>query len=267
MKPIVIKLGGSLLNPIPDDLCENIASFIRDTDMQPIIIHGGGPHVSTMLEKLDIPTAFQDGLRVTDESALHVAEMVLSGSLNKQLVRHLQKYHVPSLGISGVDGKMISVEPMKEDGSLGYVGKVVHVDTSLVSSLLEAAWVPVISPLGTDEDHEAYNINADTAAGAVAQALHAPLIYVTNVDGVVESTENGAIHHPHLTDRATRNLIENGVISGGMIPKVEAALESVSQGVEEVVILNGLNARSLTEYHLSSTIGTRFTKEEKLNYA
>ncbi|SER74415.1 acetylglutamate kinase [Salisediminibacterium halotolerans] len=263
MNPIVIKLGGSLLDPIPDELCENIASFCANEAIDPLIVHGGGPHVSEMLEKLDVPTSFTDGLRVTDAETLNVAEMVLSGTVNKQLTRKLQHCGVHALGISGTDGDILSVEPLDKQ-ALGYVGDITCVNPALLHSLLQASWVPVISPLGSDEQHEAYNINADTAASAIAAKLDAPLIYLTDVDGVMEETEEGWFHHNVLTASASETLIDQGIIYGGMIPKVQAALTSIEKGVNEVIILNGKQPSSLSDYQNAANVGTKFIKEDNV---
>jgi acetylglutamate kinase len=241
---VVIKVGGNELDQpgfLPA-VAETIAAL---QEQQPcILVHGGGQAINKLLDLLEIKPIFVDGQRVTDESTLEVAEMVLSGSVNKSLVMALQSAGVEALGVSGVDRHLLQVEPWS--ASLGYVGRIRSVRTELLKQWVFEGVMPVISPISTGPQGR-YNVNADHAAGAIAGHLHAGrVVFISNVPGVL--VEGQLI--PQLTQQEAQDYSDQGIISGGMIPKVSAALEALALGAGEAVITNlaGLQAGRGTRF-------------------
>lgn len=228
---IVLKCGGSTLDNLPDSFYEQLIQLKKD-GFDPVIVHGGGPAISKALAAYGIEPRFIDGLRVTDDATLKVVEMTLIGQTNKQIVKKLRGL---GFGMSGLDGNLI--EASRLEGPRGFVGKVERVRAEMIRKISEAGLIPVIAPLGIDENGQSYNINADTAAGSIAAALEvSQLIVVTDVPGVME---NGEVL-PELTAEQVAALIEKGVITGGMIPKVNAAMDAL-QAADEVVIVDPEN--------------------------
>lgn len=210
---------------------------------QIVIVHGGGPAINALLNKVSIQPQFVEGLRVTCEDTMDVVEMVLAGSINKRLVRRLQEAGGRAWGISGIDGQMITAK--RTDKPLGLVGEIEQVNTSAIMSILAEGYVPVIAPLGLSADaKQSFNINADTAAGAIAAALGADkLLMVTDVPGILQTMPGGEKSLlPEAGAAELEKMIETGEIYGGMIPKVRAALDALYQGVKEVVICQGTAA-------------------------
>lgn len=246
---IVVKYGGhamgegKLAHAFGYDI-----SLLKLVGINPIVVHGGGPQISAMLDRLKIRSEFIDGLRVTDKSMVDVIEMVLSGSVNKQVAQLINRAGALAVGISGKDGGLIQARRLtrtKRDPDseiekvidLGFVGQPEKIDPRVLYALLGAGLIPVIAPVGVGEDGETYNINADTAAGAIAGAVHASrLLMLTDVPGVLD--ENGKLIEELSAEEATRR-IADGSISGGMIPKVETCLEAVRKGAKAAVILDG----------------------------
>lgn len=263
-KTVVIKYGGSaLINPeIKDTLIKDIA-LMKLVGMHPVVVHGGGPDINAFLKRMDIKSEFINGLRVTDEETMQVVEMVLSGKLNKSIVTELEMQGVKSVGISGKDGGMLKTSKLMKDGiDYGCVGEVEEVDTSLIASLIENEFIPVIAPIGKDESGHTYNINADYAAVSIAGALKAEkLVFLTDVEGVMRD-----IHDPDsimsvIKADKVQKYIDDGTISGGMIPKVECCLAGVNAGVRNVHILDGRQPHCLLlEIFTSKGIGTMFEK-------
>lgn len=231
----VIKYGGHALS-VPDIKASFFAE-LADLQMQNqkmVLVHGGGPQINRLLDRLKIDSSFKDGLRITSESILEIVEMVLCGQTNKELVRELLASGVNAAGFSGEDGHTFLATQL--DPELGRVGKIVKVTTRLVECLLKASFLPVIAPLALDEHDQPININADTAAAHLAGALRADLfILISDVPGV--KIENNVA--AELNQKDVKNLIENGIIHGGMIPKVDACLYALSKGCKKAVILNG----------------------------
>ena len=226
-KPVVIKVGGGALR---GGALEDLPSVLDD-GTPVVIVHGGGPRLTRMLDTLGIESTFREGLRVTDEATLEVAEMVFAGGVNKGLVRELQALGVPAAGLSGTDGPTLLVEPIP---GLGRVGKVTEVGTDLVGALWSGGFVPVVAPLGLGPEG-AYNVNADSAAAALATALGAGhLFLLTDVDGLLRDGEPVA----SLALDEVEEFVESGLAAGGMVPKLRAASEAVRGGVE-ARILNG----------------------------
>ena len=233
---VVIKFGGHAMGD-----AEEMASFARDVvlmrqvGVNPVIVHGGGPMINEMLGKLNIQSDFVRGKRVTDAATMEVVEMVLSGAVNKRIVQAIQDEGGRAVGLSGKDGGMVTCEA--DDPELGLVGRPVAVNTDLLHNLFTGGFIPVIAPLGMGRQGETYNINGDTAAGAIAGALKADrLLLLTDVSGVKNASGEVVTQ---LSPAHVRELTEAGVIAGGMIPKTETALAAIDGGVRAVVILDG----------------------------
>lgn len=244
----VLKVGG---NEIKDEhFLSGLAAAIAKMDETVVIVHGGGQAIADMQVALGLPIEKVDGLRVTSAAALNVTEMVLSGHTNKLLVRALLAVDVNAIGLSGVDGGLLMARKKEHvSADLGYVGTIMAVNTPLLDLLLAEGFTPVISPVSLGLDNHAYNVNADEAATAIAAALAADqLDFISNVPGVLYSDAVIA----HLTNHQTNQLISDGVIFGGMIPKVRAALHAIEQGVTQARIVNlaGLNTDSGTLFKI-----------------
>jgi len=247
-KTIVVKYGGNAMaGASADDFAQDIV-LMKQTGIDPVVVHGGGPQIGAMLKKLQIPSHFIDGLRVTDEAAIEVVEMVLTGSINKQIVTSINAAGGRAVGVSGKDGNLIvarKLERKKLDPTslemkpvdLGFVGEPDKINAEVIRAIMKSELIPVIAPIGAGPRGETYNINADTVAGAVAGAMKAErMILLTDVEGVLD-TEGKVI--PKLSIADARRLIADGTISGGMIPKIETAIDAVEGGVKAAVILDG----------------------------
>ncbi|MDE2791860.1 MAG: acetylglutamate kinase [Paracoccaceae bacterium] len=251
---IVIKLGGFA---VADD--HGLVSLARDVvlmrqcNLNPVIVHGGGPMINSTLERLGIQSKFQAGKRISDRETVDVVEMVLSGSVNKKIVQAINGQGGRAVGISGKDADLIVCR--QADPELGMVGHPVGINSRLVTTLVEGGYIPVIAPLGTGKNGETFNVNGDTAAGAVAAGLQADrLLLMTDVAGV--KGRDGEIL-PYLSPQAAQELIDDGIINGGMIPKTRTALDSVSEGVRAVVIMDGrIPNACLLELFTDEGIGT-----------
>ena len=248
-KTIVIKFGGNAMSAkgFLGDFAIDIA-LVDQVGAHPVVVHGGGPQIGAMLDRLQIKSDFVDGLRVTDEATISIVEMVLAGGLNKSLVAAIAKAGGDAVGISGKDAKLITARKVKaqrkSDKSsikgtidLGFVGEPQAIDTRVLDALNAAALVPVVAPIGADAAGNTYNVNADKAAGSISIAMKAArLLMLTDVPGVLD--KKGKLI-PELTVRETKKLIKNGTISGGMIPKVETCVDAVENGVEGAAIIDG----------------------------
>jgi acetylglutamate kinase len=256
MKYCVIKCGGSVLENLPKNFYENIVELHESGKIKPIIVHGGGPLISSLLTELGIETKFVDGLRVTTEEVLDIVEMVLSGTVNKRIVRRLIEAKGHAFGISGVDGMLLKAEPSKESG-IGFVGEVTEVKTSTIHQILKQGCIPVISPLGIDENGQHYNINGDVAASAVAKALGASLCMISDIPGIYTEVNGQKVIHKQITKDEIEEMIQDGSITGGMVPKVTAALDGLVHEVPEVVIINGMETGSLLDFAEGKEVGTK----------
>ncbi|MDD2414923.1 MAG: acetylglutamate kinase [Eubacteriaceae bacterium] len=264
-KIIVIKYGGSFMydQNIKKSVVDDVA-LMKLVGLRPILIHGGGKDISSLLNQLNIETKFVNGLRVTTDEVVKVAEMVLSGKINKEIVQLLQERDINSVGISGKDGGLLRVKKkMSEDQDIGYVGEITRVKNDLITDLLKNDYVPIISPIGCDKYGQTYNINADHVAYAVAKNLHAEkLVYLTDTDGVYADHDDPDSIIRRLGINEVPHLIETGVISGGMIPKVENAVDAIESGVRSVHILDGRIEHSLLlELFTSAGCGTMIRRE------
>ncbi|GKY89183.1 acetylglutamate kinase [Sinisalibacter aestuarii] len=233
---VVIKFGG---NAMGDD--EAMNSFARDivlmrqVGVNPVVVHGGGPMINDMLKRLDVHSHFVNGKRVTDEATMEVVEMVLAGRVNKRIVQALNDAGGKAVGLTGKDAKLMICEQTNAD--LGFVGTPVEMDTTVLRKLAEAEIIPVIAPIGMGRNGETFNVNGDTAAGAVAAALKADrLLLLTDVEGVKDASGSVVTE---LTSQQIIDLTAEGIIAGGMIPKTETALHAIDGGVRAVVILDG----------------------------
>jgi acetylglutamate kinase len=243
-KTVVIKFGGNAMGEA--ELTRAFANdvvLLRQFGIRPVIVHGGGPQIGSMLNRLSIKSEFKDGLRVSDLETVEVAEMVLSGGINKGLVAAINTAGGRAVGLSGRDAGLITAEKMSDD--LGFAGKPVNIDTSVLDVLAAAdpGFIPVVSPISAGANGEIFNVNADTAAGVIAGTLGAArLLLLTDVEGVLDS-EGRLVTDLSLTD--VENLIEDGTAKGGMIPKLETAMAARRGGVDAVVILDGRRSHGL----------------------
>jgi len=254
-KTVVVKYGGHAMgSPSLGQAFARDIALLKQSGVNPIVVHGGGPQIGSMLTRLGIQSEFRGGLRVTDRETVEVVEMVLAGSINKEIVALINKEGEWAIGLSGKDGNMVFAEKARkthrnaETGEvevldLGFVGEPVEVDRTLLDLLARSEMIPVIAPVAPGRDGNTYNINADTFAGAIAGALEASrLLFLTDVPGVLDANKN-LINE--LTVAQARELIADGTISGGMIPKVETCIDAIERGVKGVVILNGKTAHSV----------------------
>lgn len=245
-RTIVIKYGGAAMKD--DQLKEKVINdivFLSCVGVNPVVVHGGGPEINTWLEKLNIEPLFKDGLRVTDGATMDVVEMVLAGRVNKELVSLISRAGALAVGLCGKDGNLIQARPVGKEG-IGFVGEVTNVNTGLIESLVTNGYVPVISSVASDEKGQAYNINADTVAGEIAAALQAEkLILLTDTPGILYDYHDPTTLINKMDIQKARNLIDEGVVSGGMIPKVSCCVRSLAQGVKAAHILDGRLPHSL----------------------
>ena len=262
-KIIVVKYGG---NAMIDEHLKN--SVMRDmillslVGVKVVLVHGGGPEITEMLAKIGKATEFVNGLRVTDKETVEIAQMVLSGKINKSLVNLIQNMGGRALGLSGVDGHMI--EARVKDERLGFVGEITNVDVQPILDVIDKGYIPVVSTIGCDKDGNIYNINADTAAAKIAGELHAEaLISMTDISGILRDKNDPSTLIPWITVEEAPKLIEQGIINGGMIPKVECCVNAINWGVHRVFIIDGRVSHSiLIETLTDEGIGTMFFKKE-----
>ena len=257
-KIVVVKYGGAAM--IEEHLKKNFAQdivLLQSLGMLPVIVHGGGPEVSKAMEQLGQEVSFIDGLRVTSSENLKVTEMVLSGTINKEIIAHINTFGGKAVGVSGKDGNLIEADKISHEGGidLGFVGKIKKVNPELLMVLLKQGFLPVVSPIGLSKDGVTYNINADTTASRIAVSLGAyKIIFMTDVDGVLEDGNLCA----QLTSSELKKMIEKKIITGGMSPKVDSCLYCVKNGVESAQIINGTEPHSvIAELFTDQGIGTK----------
>jgi len=272
---IVIKYGGNAM--VNEDLKQSVMddlTLLKYIGINPILVHGGGPDINNMLKKVNKESHFVNGLRYTDEETMQYAQMVLIGKTNKEIVSNLCSKGAKAIGISGIDGNLIRAEKMTEDANgnpidIGYVGKIKSIDTSVIAMLANDEYIPVIAPIGVGDNGESYNINADTVASEVAVALKASkLMILTDVGGVLEQLADGTSHIiPVLSEKDISDCIDRGIITGGMIPKINGCLDTVLRGVERAHIIDGRIPHSIIlEIFTEKGIGTMIIKERRENY-
>ena len=233
-KTVVVKYGGHAMGAGGETFAQDVV-LLRQLGMNPIVVHGGGPQINRMLDKLGIKSQFINGLRVTDTETMQVVEMVLVGTINSQIVTSINAAGGCAIGLTGGDGNFLRARKLAEE--LGFVGEPEQVDVGVLDGFRAAKMIPVVAPIGVGPAGESFNINADTVAGAVAAAAKAArFLLLTDVPGVLDASKKLI---PELSAAEARRMIADGTISGGMIPKVETCLDAVDQGVEAAVILDG----------------------------
>ncbi len=259
-KIVVVKYGGNAMidEKLKMQVMEDIV-LLSTIGVKVVLVHGGGPEINAMMSKLGKTAEFVDGLRVTDKESVDIVQMVLAGKVNKTLVNLLEKEGGKAIGISGMDGRLI--EAGIKDEKLGYVGEIKKINPKPVIDLLEKGYIPVISTLGCDRDGNTYNINGDTAAGHIAGALNAErLIMMTDIAGVLRDKNDPSSLIPEITSEQAEQLKKEGIISGGMIPKVDCCFEALEKGVKNVIIMDGTVPHSiLIELLTDEGAGTMFS--------
>jgi acetylglutamate kinase len=263
-KIVVVKYGGSAM--LDEELKKNViqdVALLKLVGMHPVIVHGGGKEISKWVTMMGKEPEFVNGLRVTDADTMGVAEMVLN-KVNKSLVQFLEENGVKAVGLTGKDGGMLKVEKKYVDGKdIGFVGNITKVDTKIIDTLIENGYVPVIAPIGMDDTYQAYNINADDAACAIAEALGAEkLAFLTDIEGVYKDPKDPSTLMSVLTLDDAEQLIADGYIGGGMLPKLRNCIDAVKSGVSRVHILDGRKAHCLLlEFFTQKGVGTAIVNE------
>ena len=262
-KIIVVKYGGNAM--VNDELKTSVMKdivLLSLIGVKVVLVHGGGPEISEMLKKVGKESVFVDGLRYTDEETAEIVRMVLAGKINKSLVNRLESIGGKALGLCGIDGHMMKCT--KESEKLGYVGKIVQLDASVITDALDKGYIPVVSTVGFDDEGHIYNVNADTASAVIAGALGATsLILMTDTKGVLRDREDESTLIEKIYVSDIPSYIKQGIISGGMIPKIECCREAIRRGVQKVFIIDGRVEHSILVETLSDRgIGTMFVNED-----
>ena len=271
-KTIVIKYGGNAM--VDDQLKDSFARdivLLKQVGINPVVVHGGGPQIGSYLEKLSIPSHFVEGMRVTDSQTMDVVEMVLGGLVNKEIVSLINQHKGKAVGLTGKDGHFIRAKKLKitrktpmvevpEIIDIGHVGEVTHIDTSVVDMLVHSGFIPVIAPIGVGEDGTSFNINADLVAGKIAEHLKAEkLVLLTNTPGLLDESDKVLTG---LSSLQVDQLIADGTIYGGMLPKIRCALEAVAAGVASCHIIDGrVKHSTLLEIFTDSGVGTLISNQ------
>ena len=244
-KVVVVKYGGNAMinEQLKEQVMEDIV-LLSLVGVKVVLVHGGGPEITDMLTKIGKKSEFVGGLRVTDRETVETVQMVLAGKINKTLVNLLQLKGGRAMGISGIDGHMIQAK--MKNPELGFVGEITGVDVSPIMDMLERGYIPVVSTIGCDEEGNVYNINADTAAAYIAGAMGAERMFaMTDISGILRDCNDPTSLIPHVTVSEAKELFDQGVISGGMIPKVQCCIDAIDHGVKKVVIMDGRIPHSL----------------------
>lgn len=264
-KVIVVKYGGSAM--VDEELKKRViedVTLLKLVGFKPIIVHGGGKDISRMVSRLGMEPRFVNGLRVTDEETIEIAEMVL-GKVNKSLVQLVESLGVRAIGISGKDGALLKVDKKYSNGEdIGFVGEIKEVNTQIILDLLEKDFLPIICPIGLDDDYNTYNINADDAACAIAQAMKAEkLAFLTDIEGVYKDPKDPETLISELTVSEAQDLMKDGYIGGGMLPKLQNCIDAINSGVSRVHILDGRIPHCLLlEIFTNKGIGTAILKDD-----
>jgi len=240
-RTVVVKYGGAAMKDsrLKADVIRDVV-FMASVGIRPVMVHGGGPEINSWLGKLNIEPQFKDGLRVTDAETMDVVEMVLVGRVNKELVALINQAGGKAVGICGKDGNLVTARPQSADAGVGFVGDVSNVRPDLVRTLSESGYIPVISSVASDDSGQAYNINADTVAGELAASLGAEkLVLLTDAPGIMRDFHDPSTLISQLDIQQARDLIDEGIVAGGMIPKVNCCVRSLAQGVRAATILDG----------------------------
>jgi len=262
-KVVVIKYGGNaMINEELKNAVMRDIVLLSLVGVRVVLVHGGGPEISDMLTKVGKKSEFVNGLRVTDRETVDIVQMVLAGKVNKSLVNLIQREGGRAIGLCGADGHMIDAKQLDEE--LGFVGSINEVDTTPIEDLLEKGYIPVVSTIGCDKEGNVYNINADTAAARIAGKMKAEcLISMTDIRGLLRDKDDENTLIPLVYASEASKLVEEGIISGGMIPKIECCIDALSEGVEKVFILDGRVPHSIImELLTDAGLGTMFVKKE-----
>lgn len=261
-KYVVVKYGGNAMtDPELKKFVMNDLLLLQLVGVKVVLVHGGGPDINNALQAMHIESQFKNGLRVTDKDTMDVVQMVLAGKVNKGLVADLISFGGRAVGLCGVDGHMIQVHQKNDE--LGYVGEVDVIDTAIIDDVISKGYIPVISSIGCGADGQVYNVNADTVAAKIAGALKAEtMVAMTNIDGVLRDVNNPSSLIPRITVAEAETLKVEGIIAGGMIPKVDCCLEAIAAGAQKVFIINGeIPHAILIELLTDEGLGTMFVKE------
>ena len=260
-KYVVVKYGGNAMTDpeLKKSVMQDLL-LLNLVGVKVVLVHGGGPEINSALDKMQIESKFKDGLRVTDEPTMEVVQMVLAGKVNKGLVANIVELGGKAVGLCGIDGNMIKVH--KKNADLGLVGEIDDIDTTLIETVISQGYIPVLASIGVDENGVAYNINADTVAAKVAGALQAEtMVAMTNIDGVMRDKDDPTSLIPQLSVAEAEQLKQEGIIAGGMIPKVDCCLEAIEAGAQKVFIINGeIPHAILIELLTNEGLGTMFVK-------
>lgn len=263
-RTIVVKYGGAAMKDsnLKEKVIRDVV-FMACVGLRPVVVHGGGPEINTWLDKLGIEPQFKNGLRVTDAATMDVVEMVLVGRVNKEIVALINQAGGSAVGLCGIDANMIRARPADAE-DVGFVGDVAHIDTRILETLVENGHIPVVSSVAADEMGQSYNINADTVAGEIAAALGAEkLILLTDTAGILRDYRDPSTLIPKLDLQGARQLIETGIVAGGMIPKVNCCVRSLAQGVKAAHIVDGrLPHALLLEIFTDAGIGSMIVGSE-----
>lgn len=256
-KTLVIKYGGNAMNDeaITTTILQDIAA-LKIVGVNPILVHGGGPEINKMLSRLGIKPQFKNGLRVTDEATMEVAQMILCGKINKNIVGELNSMGVKAIGLCGKDSQLIKAENLDPD--LGYVGKITEINAKLLDILAKDEFIPVIASIATDGRGNSYNVNADVAAAAIGAAMHAEkLLFLSDIDGIMSNKDDKESLIDRITVSELRKMIDNGSITGGMVPKANSCIDAIERGINSVFVLNGTLPHSiLLELFTDNGVGT-----------
>lgn len=262
-KTIVIKYGGNAM--VSDDLKNKVMHDIvlmKYVGIRPIIVHGGGPDINNFLSKVGKVSKFVNGLRITDKETVQIAEMVLVGKVNSEIVGRLTELNVNAVGLSGKDAQLIRAKKKLQTPDIGFVGEITKINTTILNDLLDNDYVPVIAPIGMGDNGVSYNINADYVAAEVAGAMHAEkLLLLTDIEGIYRDYHDKSTFLSSLTQSEAQAMINNGEIQGGMIPKVQSCLQALQKGTHKASIIDGRCAHSLIlELFTSQGIGTQVSR-------
>ena len=262
---VVVKFGGNAMESeeLADQFAQDIV-LMHSVGIKPVVVHGGGPQIGDLVERLGLSTEFKDGQRVTDKETLEIAQMVLVGKVNTDIVSSINVHSPIAVGLSGGDSNLI--EATQRDSSLGYVGDVVKINPSIVDCLMEENLIPVISTIGTDSNGQAYNINSDTVAAALAGSLKAErLLYLTDVEGLLEDVSDPESKISKIGISSLNDLIEKGIVKSGMIPKAQACIDAIKEGVASAHMVDGrIPHVLLLELFTDAGIGTMVLPEDML---
>lgn len=261
-KIVVIKYGGNAMtNEVLKDAVMSDIVLLNLVGIKTVLVHGGGPEINDMLKRVGIESKFINGLRYTDEATVDIVKMVLSGKVNKELVSHLTKHKGKALGMCGIDGQMLLCSKLQGEVDLGFVGEIEKVNTAPIIDALENGYIPVIATVACDEEGQTYNINADTAAARIAAELGAEnLVLMTDIVGLLRDKDDTSTLIPEVQVSEVPFMKKQGIISGGMIPKIDCCVEAVRRGVSKTCIIDGRVPHSiLIELFTSEGIGTQFT--------